>query len=110
MGLAVRYHEATPHPIFICDSCGKEIEDWKEALVSYEMPTHGETVCIAYIYHNGCESGTPIHYELGGPVRYPLSSYLPVLLYNHNWGARRRREESNEVITEVCVEVKRTMR
>ena len=103
MGLAVKYHEETAYPALACDSCRKEIEDWKGAIISYEMPAGDETLCSAHVYHKGaCDHGVPLRYE--------LSSYLPVLLWNHNWGRKHKFEEANEVITEVCVEVKRALR
>ena len=103
MGLGVKYYEETAYPIFICDSCGKEIEDWRLAILSYEMPAPHEASSGAYVYHKEpCASDKPLRYE--------LSSYLPVLLWNHNWGRRQQREENNEVIREVCVEVSRTVR
>jgi len=103
MGLGIKYHDETAYPILACDSCGREIEDWKLAVISYEMPARDETLCSAYVYHKRtCDPG--------GPLCYELSSYLPVLIWNHNWGRRHRGEENNEVITEVCMEVKRTLK
>ena len=98
MGLGVKYHEGSACPIIICDSCGKQIEDWKLAMVSCEMAADNEASCSACIYHK--ESCDP-----GMPLRYELSTYISFLLWNNNWGRRHRRQEDDEIVNEIIVEM-----
>ena len=103
MGLALKYDEVGASPILVCDSCGKRIEDWKLAVASCEKPAEEETFCSIFIHHKGsCDPGMPLRYE--------LNNFLPFLLWKHNWGTKRRGENGNEVIYEMCVEVGRIVK
>ena len=104
MGLGIYYKEGITSPELICDTCGKKIDDWRKALVSCEIPSNSEDLFSVGVYHKGeCESP-------GHTSRYVLSSYIAYLLYNHDWGTKRRSEEGAEVVIEICAEVRRKLK
>lgn len=93
MGLAFEFNEGQSCPILACDSCGKKIEDWGLAIVTFERHSDdGEILEIEGVYHKGsCNSKAPLSMEL----RY----YLPWLLFNHKWGKVQKDKQGNETIT-----------
>jgi len=84
MGLAIRLSKGKSYPELICDHCGKVIDDWNKAFVTYRNVPQGSDIKTVRIYHQGeCDS------KEREPYSQELRNFLTWLLWNHNWGKKK---------------------
>jgi len=85
MGLSVQRESGEPWPVLTCDKCGKPIEDWGFAIITYQLPREN-SVMAAKVYHKGeCDPGRG---KDGSVLWEELKNYIPWLLWTQNWGTR----------------------
>ncbi len=117
MGFSMRVEKGKSYPVLTCDTCGEPIDNWGSALVAFLWPSE-DSIVAAKLYHKGvCDPG-------GGARRYEetddvieqvqthleaheasfweeLSTYIPWLLWNNEWGRRQTSKGEARVIVDV---------
>ena len=90
MGLVVSHKRGRNYPVLICDACGKEIEYWQKAIVSWDRVLDG-TMSDVNTYHRG---------ECDPHKRFwmSLDQYIPWLISNHKCGKKHRSKAGKKFI------------
>jgi len=89
MGFSIFSDRVRFRPTLTCDECGEIITDWGMAMVMPSKPTAEEAHLPVRVFHKGkCDPG-----DSHGWLE--LSSYVPWLLYNHQWGEVKNGPDGN---------------
>ena len=97
MGFALSIGSEKHCPTLICDGCGRPIEDWRQGIVTFPMPDN-QLIVPAYVFHKvKCDPKG----EDFGELCQQLDQYRPWLLWNHEWGTRRKTEHGWELVISI---------
>ena len=106
MGFAIQVRDGKACPLLLCDGCGEQIDDWKQANALYR-PEERQLVPASFTHKRlECNRAAEVRMGVDRANWIGLHDYLAWLLWNHDWGNMKVTQDGIETDVMV-VEIRR---